>query len=279
MDSIENYHFTVGDLQCVAISDGTETVPVDSFVKGVSPEAWKRALQERGYSLAEATVYFNCLYIQTGSHRILVDTGWGQGAQRRNGALLDRLKTAGVSPAAIDVVIITHGDFDHIGGILDADHQLVFPNAGYILSKAAWEFWSNEAILAQLPESLTGFGRETLPLIQDRLRVIEAGVEFLPGFQLISAPGHRPGHAALAVTSSGEHLLHLADIVGHPLLMEHPDWQWTYDTKADQARVDREQLLNQAVAQNAWVFGAHLPFPGVGRVTQQGEGWRWHPVR
>ena len=43
-----------------------------------------------------------------------------------------------------------------------------------------------------------------------------------PGFQLTSAPRHQPGHTALAITSSGEHLLNLADTVGHPILMQHP---------------------------------------------------------
>jgi glyoxylase-like metal-dependent hydrolase (beta-lactamase superfamily II) len=278
MDTTKNYRFTVGTLECIAASDGTEIIPAANVVKDVPAEQWSQALLDRGYSPAESVVYFNCLAIRSDRHRILVDAGWGRGTQRRDGALLDRLKAEGIAPADVDFVVITHGDGDHIGGITTADAQLVFPNASYILSQEAWDFWSNEAVVARWPEALTGFGRKTLPLIRSRVKVVASGDEFLPGFRLVAAPGHRPGHSLLAVTSCGEHLLHLADLVGHPILMEHPTWTWQFDYKPDQVEKDKAQLLGQAAAQQALVFGAHLPFPGVGRVTPQGEGWRWQPL-
>jgi glyoxylase-like metal-dependent hydrolase (beta-lactamase superfamily II) len=281
MKTTENYYFKVGTLKCIAINDCTGTLAGQCTVKDVPSDLLNRIFLERGISLTETSLYYNCLYIQTDQHRILVDAGLGylgQAAQQQNGVLLDGLQAEGIAPADIDIVIITHGDFDHTGGITTLDNQLVFPKADYILLKDAWDFWSDAASVAQWPEFLTVFGRKTLPLIQGRLKVIEAGVEFLPGFQLISVPGHRPGHTALAITSSGEHLLHLADTVGHPILMEYPAWHGYADSRHDQAAKDRFQLLNQAVSQQALVFGSHLPFPGVGRITPQGEGWHWQPL-
>jgi glyoxylase-like metal-dependent hydrolase (beta-lactamase superfamily II) len=264
------------EAQCrAAIAGGAETVPAASIVSEVPLEQWNQALLEYGYSTADSLVDFNCLYIETRLSRILVDAGWGHGTQRRDGALLGRLQAEGLTPADIDCLIITHGDGDHVGGILNADNQPVFHNATYLLLREAWDFWTSEDILAKLPEYLTGFGRHTLPLIRSRIKVVESGDEFLPGFQLLAAPGHRPGHAALAVTSAGEHLLHMADAVGHPILMEHPAWHWAFDTQPDQAEKDKRQLLDWAVSRQTLVFGAHLPFPGVGRATPQGEGWRW----
>lgn len=124
-----------------------------------------------------------------------------------NGALLEHLQAEGISPTAIDTIIITHGDIDHIGGIATPENQLVFQNASYILLKEARDFWSNAAVVARWPEFLTVFGRKTLPLIQQWVKVTQAGVEFWPGFQLILAPGHRLGHNVLSITSSGEHFL------------------------------------------------------------------------
>lgn len=270
-----NYHFTVGDCACIAILDGSESVPLESVIKDLPVETFRQALGEEGYSQTDSTVYFNVLLIQAGGRRMLVDAGWGKGVQRRDGDLLEQLHDEGITPEQIDEVILTHGDVDHIGGILRADGELAFPSAGYVLAREAWNFWSNPAILARWPEFLTFFGRVTLPKIRERVRVADAGEDFLPGFRFVSAQGHRPGHTPLAIASRGEHLLHLADTVGHPLFMKHPEWHWYADFQPAQAEQDKQRILTLAVEQDALVFGPHLPFPGVGKVMPHGETWRW----
>jgi glyoxylase-like metal-dependent hydrolase (beta-lactamase superfamily II) len=294
MNAQDTYSFSVGELQCLALNDGTAVTPLGNAIANVPAEQWQQAFVERGYSATETVFYYNCLFLQAGRHRVLIDAGLGQDlAQQdqallqkynirlprieRHGTLLGYLQAAGVSPGDIDLVVITHGDGDHVGGLTWHD-QLVFPQAHYVLSQESWDFWSNQAHWSQLPEFLTAFGQKTLPLIRDRVQVVAAGQEFLPGFQLISAPGHRPGHSAVAIVSAGQRLLHLADAVAHPLLMEHPSWQWYVDTRPDQAEKDKVYLLSQAAAQQALVFGSHLPFPGVGHVIPHGQGWRWQPL-
>lgn len=277
MNPMGNFHFRVGALQCTALSDGMDTVPAESIVRDVPLDAWRQALLEHGDSPSEAMVYFNNLLIQTGGQRILVDAGWGQGTQRRNGDLLARLQEEGLAAGDIDTIVLTHADVDHMGGLTTPDQQLVFPNARYILPKDAWDFWTNAPLLAKWPPFLTVFARSAFPLIRSKTQVVQAGEEFLPGFQLFPAPGHRPGHATLRAASEGEVLLHAADTLGHPILMERPGWHWYADANDAQAEKDKALLLNRAVAENAVVFGSHLPFPGVGRVVPLGEGWRWQP--
>jgi len=102
--------------------------------------------------------------------------------------------------------------------------------------------------------------------------------EFLPGFQVIPAVGHRPDHTVLSVSSAGKRLLHLADSIIHPIMIEHAEWRWPGHSLPEQAMNDRQQLLERAAGQNALVFGSHFPFPGLGYVVQQGEGWRWQPI-
>jgi glyoxylase-like metal-dependent hydrolase (beta-lactamase superfamily II) len=292
---MDNYHFLVGDLLCIAIDDGRAVAPIDNIARDVPLEQLEQALRESGYSTAETTMSYNCLYIRAGSHHILIDTGLGQNLQQRDealmakyhirlprierdGSLLDHLHSEGIAAGDIDLIVLTHEDGDHVGGIADADGDLVFPNASYILPREAWDFWSDEALVARLPDLLTASGRKTLPLIRDRIQVVDTGVEFLPGFELISAPGHRPGHSAVAITSRGEHLLHLADTAGHPVFMAHPSWHGYADSWHDLAAEDRIRLLTQATGQRALIFGSHLPFPGLGRVAPQEAGWRWQPV-
>ncbi len=278
MSAADSYRFRVGDLECIAISDGTSVVPVEGMVKDVPPEEWRQALAERGYPTVETPHYYNCLYLDVDGSHVLVDAGWGRGVQRRDGMLVEHLLGEGIAPSDVDVMVISHFDPDHVSGIATASGELTFPNADYVLLEEAWDFWGDESRVAALPEPRAAIGRRALALIQGRLEVVAAGVEFLPGLVLIPAPGHRPGHTVLAATSRGEHLLHLADAVGHPLLMERPAWWWSFDGDRARAEADRRRLLGQAAEQHALVFGSHLPFPGLGHVTREGDGWRWEPV-
>jgi glyoxylase-like metal-dependent hydrolase (beta-lactamase superfamily II) len=57
--------------------------------------------------------------------------------------LLESLKAAGLSDADIDVVVLSHLHFDHVGGLLaawepDAPLRLLFPNARYLVGALHW---------------------------------------------------------------------------------------------------------------------------------------------
>jgi glyoxylase-like metal-dependent hydrolase (beta-lactamase superfamily II) len=181
-------------------------------------------------------------------------------------------------PQDIDRIFLTHADGDHIGGLMDAEGKPVFSNARYSMWKNMWSFWSSETTLARLPEAFAEPLRKTLPVIKDRTEPVGPETEFLPGFRIVPTPGHRPGHASLIISSAGEHLIHLGDAVGHPILIEHSEWRWKFDASPEQAASDRRQLLDRAADQQALVFGAHFPFPALGHVIRHGEGWRWQPI-
>lgn len=274
----ECYRFKVGAFQCIAVNDATESNPITDLAMNVPEEQLAQALAERGFSSTELIVGFNCLFIHTGEHRVLVDTGCGRGMDRIDGKLLQNLQAEGIKPQDIDRIFLTHADGDHIGGLMDAEGKPVFSNARYSMWKNMWNFWSSETILARLPEAFAGPLRKTLPVIKDRTEPVGPETEFLPGFRIVPTPGHRPGHASLIISSAGEHLIHLGDAVGHPILIEHSEWRWKFDASPEQAASDRRQLLDRAADQQALVFGAHFPFPGLGHVIRQGEGWRWQPI-
>ena len=58
--------------------------------------------------------------INTGEHRVLVDTG-ADGLGPNTGRLLQNLKSEGIEPDDIDTVILTHGHPEHIGGNTDSE--------------------------------------------------------------------------------------------------------------------------------------------------------------
>jgi len=114
--------------------------------------------------------------------------------------------------------------------------------------------------------------------IQGQLDLVDRETEIVPGIRAVAAPGHTPGHMALAISSGGEQLLVIADAVLHPIHLEQPEWYAVVDFIPEQAVATRRRLLNRAAAEKALVLAFHFPFPGLGHVVQKGEGWQWRPI-
>jgi glyoxylase-like metal-dependent hydrolase (beta-lactamase superfamily II) len=275
------YQFKLSDLQCSVISDFERVQSADELIPNADQEQLEQVALEFDLDLDKITLGYNCLLINTGEQTILVDAGFGELTQ---GNLHQGLEALGYSPGDIDVIILTHSDYDHIGGVLDEEGQAVFPNARYFVLKDAWDFWSSPEKRSELkalndwPEEKIEYGWRTFSEIRNLLTPVEPEEEFLPGFRLIPAPGHRYDHAALKIASAGKKLLHIGDAMTHPLFMAVRDWYSAYDSVPEQAVATRLELLAWCVSENALMFGAHFPFPGVGHVKQQGGGWQWNPM-
>ncbi|MDD7390133.1 MAG: MBL fold metallo-hydrolase [Lachnospiraceae bacterium] len=52
-----------------------------------------------------------CIYAETDRHRLLVDTG-------ATGAILHNARVLGIDLCQVDCVVLSHGHYDHAGGIL-----------------------------------------------------------------------------------------------------------------------------------------------------------------
>jgi glyoxylase-like metal-dependent hydrolase (beta-lactamase superfamily II) len=86
--------------------------------------------------------------VNTGKQLVLFDTG--NGALPREyeqlskrlppGQTAPRLAAAGYRPEDIDVIVITHGHPDHIGGLVEGGKP-VFPNANYVFGATEFDFW------------------------------------------------------------------------------------------------------------------------------------------
>lgn len=282
--SNESFPFEIGNFQCVAISDGTFAYPDHSFFVNAPKEHLEQVLREHNIQPGEITIPWTCLLIDTGQHSVLVDTGGGAGLVPSAGKLLRNLQAKGIEPVDIDTVILTHGHPDHIGGNTDAEGKPAFPNARYIMWKDEWDFWTSEPNLAQFEVSedikqlMLMLARKNLPPIQGQLNLIDRETEILPGIQVIAAPGHTPGHIALAISSGNQQLLYISDAVLHPIHLEQPDWYPVFDLVREQAMTTRRQLLNQVAAEQVLVIACHFPFPGLGYVIKKGERWQWKPI-
>ena len=284
----EAFPFKIGTFECIVISDGTFAYPHPAkiFFANAPKERLERVLRKHNLDPKRWEQYvspYSSLVINTGKHRVLVDTGAGS-LEPTTGKLIPNLRAEGITPEDIDTVILTHGHPDHIGGNIDGEGKPAFPNARYIMWKDEWDFWTSEPNLAELhidkhiKEVLITVARNNLPPIQDRLDLIDHEMEIVPGVQAIAAPGHTPGHTAVAIAPDSEQLLYVSDAVLHSIHLEQPDWYAAVDFAPEQAVVTRRQLLNLAAAEKSLVLAFHFPFPSLGYVIQKREGWRWQPI-
>jgi len=280
----------VGAIECLAVSDGTFAYrpptfpPPANFLFANAPK-WRLEQVLREHKLkpeqwAEWASEYICLMINTGTNRVLIDTGAGS-LGPKTGRLLQNLQAEGIAPTEIDTVILTHGHPDHIGGNTIGEGKLAFPNARFVMWKEEWEFWTSEQAELKADEhfkSLFTFARNNLPPIQGQLDLLDHETEIKPGIRAIAAPGHTLGHMALAISSEGKKLLCLADAVLHPIHVEQPSWHAAVDFSPEQVEKTRRRLFNQAIEEEALVHAFHFPFPGLGYITQKGKQWQWQPI-
>jgi len=279
------YRYRLGDFELTAINDGVWHLPIDgAFVRNAAFPQVQQAMADAFMPAADnLPLPFTALLVNTGSKLVLIDTGTGGQIAPTAGLLVPNLIAAGIAPETIDTIVITHFHPDHINGIKTKDDALVFPNAEILVPEPEWAFWMDDARLGTASEVIKGYflnARRIFKNIAKDVRRYPPGRELVPGIEPVLAPGHTPGHQAIAIASVGQSMLVLSDTSTHPaLFVRYPEWQVAFDMDGAMAVETRRKLLDRVAADRMLVAGYHFPFPACGHIARAGTGYELHPVQ
>jgi glyoxylase-like metal-dependent hydrolase (beta-lactamase superfamily II) len=250
---------TSGGSRICALSDGYIEMPAD-LLRDPQNNPVLQAAQAGTLRLS-----VNCFALTgSGVESVLIDSGGG-GWAPTVGRLEQTMAEAMIDPASITVVALTHTHQDHVDGLLTPDGRVLFPNLKTIVvPDAAVDSFCAEPHLAQF---------------RSLVKPVLNGDQVAGRLRAVALPGHAPGHTGYAFDTGEDRFLFFGDIVHVPTLQfDNPALSWGYDDHQPTARATRLKVFHDAAEAGTWIAGAHLGWPGIGRVVRKGEAYDYEPA-
>ena len=204
--------YKIGAAEVTAIYDGIWEKPHDpAFIANASVEDVKAAMVKAGTAgRLRLDPVHRRWWSRTAARRLLCDAAPAGRCSPPPASCATNMKAAGIDPAKIDTILISHFHPDHIFGLMEKDtNKPVYPNAEIVVSDAEYKFWTDPAVIDRLPEARKGLARRiqaTFPTWKN-IRQVEGEAEVAPGIRFVSAPGHTPGHRAFHLASGASQLM------------------------------------------------------------------------
>src|SRR5258705_7722838 len=207
------YALRVGKIDVLMISDGVFPLAAATLATNADPADLSAWLDDR---LQPPDVYkwpLNVVVVRSGGRTVLIDSGAGSEFPDFPGVgqLATRLDAAGIDPASVTDVGLTHLHVDHVGGLLP--HGLRGrrrPDVPIHLAAAEAELWASPDFsrntFGGVPDVLRSAEERFVDLYRSQLRPVEAEYEVAPGGVVRRTGGHPRGHSVVRLASSGDPL-------------------------------------------------------------------------
>lgn len=222
----------------------------------------------------------NCVFIDTGSERILIETGIGEKWSSRHAEMygIDRKRSlseslraiTGSSADEITIVINTHLHFDHAGGntMRNAAGAVVpvFPNARYFVSRGEFEHAENPTER----DRASYLSEDWQPLkATGQLELKDAEYEVVPGLTMETHAGHNRTMQCWRLERGGQTLFGFADLVPMRAHVQLP-WIMGYDLFPVETLEAKKRLLPQAAREGWSCLFYHDPDVPVCKLVEDG---------
>lgn len=224
------------------------------------------------------TLPLNLALLRGHGRTLLVDGGFGPFTHIIPGVIEDvdgALAAAGTSREAIDTLVLSHGDFDHVGGLVLGEWpkglRVGFPNARVACPALTAEHYRDRD-----PDEEGNITTRILDTVRAAglLDELADGAEVAPGVRLVLAGGHAPGHSVVEV---GEEYVHAVDVLHHADHVPHPEWDAGFDQDPPAGLATRTTWIDRFVADGRTVSFAHLA--GFGHIVRGADGVAaWQPL-
>jgi glyoxylase-like metal-dependent hydrolase (beta-lactamase superfamily II) len=280
------YALKVGDIDVLVVSDGVLPLPTQMLGHNVSAAERAPWFKEMYLPPDALDWALNVMVVRSGDRNILIDAGLGMDPDLnlpRAGQLIRRLGASGIDLREITDVVITHLHMDHIGGLLvDGVKEQLHPELRIHVAAAEVDFWkapdfTRTNMPPGFPDALRATATHFLAEYGSYVRTFEDVHEIAPGVIAHRTGGHTPGHSVVRLSSNGEALTFAGDAI-FAVGFEQPNWHNGFEHDPEGAAQVRITLLNELAGTGEMLVATHLPFPSVGRVSADGDVFRWVPV-
>ncbi len=293
-----NYTTKVGNVEIVALSDGSIHFAPSDFFPTIPQEAWN-PYREEFTPEGEIVMNLGCFLLRSEGKTMLIDTGLGIDTGHLEtldmGRLLIDMHEKGIRRDEVDIVGITHLHIDHVGWNFLYDDESgsadsaaassdgsgsevvrrggarpTFVNARYWVNNADWRVFTRGALRKRpyIPA-------QVLPLQEQGLLELFQGEQSITSeITTLPTPGHTPGHTSFLISSQGERAVITGDAIHTRAQAQETHWSPRADSKPDISAETRRSLLERIERDNAMLISGHFPSPGFGTLVRL-EGKRY----
>ena len=277
---ISVHRLKLGNFEVTTILDGY--IELDPKLLNAPQDVVQRLMETANLPYGPIRTPVNTFLVNTGDKLVLLDTGGAKFLGPTAGRLVQGLAAAGVEPAQIDEIYITHMHGDHLHGAVTPEGGALFPNAVLRIAQQDVDYWLNPDVEAAAPAAQKGPfmpAKRAKAGYGDRVKPFKQGEELIPGITALAAVGHTPGHTCFMVTSGSAKMLAIGDLIHiAPVQFANPEVSIAFDWEQPKASSSRMNMFDLAAKENILIAAVHLPFPGLGTLRKEGKSYAYTPM-